>query len=142
MVKADVPGHGRGQGILRILLLLRVHDIADAVDADAGLGHLADHPAQLAHGPDQHAVIADKGNELSAGHAAPQAEEHTEHNHEHDLDSGERIRGGPEKAHELPQGDPETGIEFIMFFKAVPLILFTAESPHDAHAGEVFLGHG
>ena len=142
VVKADVPGQGRGQGAFRVLLLLRVHDVADTVDADAGFGHLADHPAELAHGPDEHAVIAEEGDILAAGHAAAQAEDHAEHDHEHDLDPGENIRRGPEKAHELSHADPEPGIGFIVFFKTVALVPLPAEGPDDAHAGQVLLRHG
>ena len=90
-VVPDIPVHGRLDGAGFVLFLFRIHDVADAVDADAGLGHFADHPAQLAHRPDQHAVVADKGNIFAAGDASLQAEEHTEDNHQHNLEAGEDV---------------------------------------------------
>ena len=67
MVETDVPVHGRRLRAFPVLFLFRLHDIADPVDPDAGLGHLADHPAQLAYRPDQHPVITEKSKEFAAG---------------------------------------------------------------------------
>ena len=144
MLEADVAVHGRLQCIRIVLFLFRVHDIADPVDADAGLGHFGNHAAQLAHRPDQHSVIGKESDKLAGGHGIflPQAEDHAEDDHQHDLYPGEDIRRAPEEGHQPAKLHPQVRVEIVLLTEAVPLIALPAESPHHADAGQVLLHHG
>ena len=111
MLKTDIAVHRRFLRIRRVFFFLCVHDIADPVDTDAGLGHFTDHPAQLPHRPDQHTVVTDKGDKLTRRHTPVQAEQDAEDHHQHNLHAGQDVRRAPEESHQPSEFHPQGCIE-------------------------------
>ena len=134
--------HRRLHGPLRVMLLLRVHDIAQTLQGNIGLAHLRDHAPQGADRPGEQGIIGNKGDKLPRGDMPVDAVDRAQHQHQQILRKGQQIAGHPVVVQDLHQMDPETGVLFVLLFKAGPLVLLPPEGAHHAHARQIFLHNG
>ena len=141
MVKHDVAVEVRGQAD-GCLFFRRLHDVADAVQRDAGLAHLRNHPAEHAHRPGHHGAVRQKRDIRPCMHGSADAEHRAEDHRQQNLQPGKHVARTPESGQRLCKLHPKAGVVAVLLFKTVALVALTPEGPHHAHAGQVLLRQG
>ena len=142
VLEADIPVQGRRAGVGLVVLFGGIHDVLDTVDGNPCLAHFGDGAAQRTHGPDQHGIVGNEGNQLAGGHIAPDAHHGAQHDNEHDLDHAHTVTDGPEMAQRTAQFDPQIGHVLVFLVEALFFIQLPAEGANHPHAGQVFLRDG
>ena len=122
-----------------VLLLARVHDLADTRDRDARLAHLGNDAAKASDWPHEHRIVRHKSDIVADRDRPAHREQRADDHDRQRLQAGDEIAGAPERAHEERQLAARLRLHFILRLEALPLVHLAAERADDADAGEVLL---
>ena len=139
MLEGDVPVHRGRQHLSRFLLFLRVHDISESLQRNPCFTHFRNNAAKRADGPDQHAVIRDKGDKLSGCDSSSNAKYCSHYIHEQVLQTCHDISGDPVVREYSYETDPEPGIILVLLFKSFSFILLSPEGAYYSDSCQILL---
>ena len=142
VVEADVTGHVHGEGLARLLLRLRVHDLGEPLQGDGGFAHVSQDTAQLPRGPGEHGGVGGEEGHEAQRHSALGAEIDARRQGDADLSEAHGVRQAPVVAQQPVEPDvsvPGLGVQLRQLLILRPLL---AEGPDDAHARQILLQGG